>query len=414
LLTERAACTIISINYLHFARTLFESFHALHPQDNFYVLIVDRSKTTLDLSREGFHIVWVEDLGIPDFLSTAFKYDIMELNTNVKPTFLSYLLGTGIERLIYLDPDIYVFASVDFIFDLLSSYSIILTPHSLSPTPPSERFLEQQFLSLGIYNLGFIALAKSDESSRFLLWWEERCLAAAFAEARTGLYVDQKWITVAPCFFEHILILRHYGCNVAYWNLFERKVSQSAHRYIINDNDPLVFYHFSGYRLEQPSLVSEKLRIPLTLNDRSDLKLVYSIYHDMLSRNMDAVAGGSGYSYSYGAFSNGAPVSTLARRIYASMLDNNTAAPAEDPFDETGSFYEFARKHRLVDCRQREAARNNYNPHDKRVWCLTVALRLALRLLGVETYTLLLRYLSFISVLRNQILVLQDNIKGQH
>ncbi len=39
---NRGACTIISSNYLPYARTLCESYLAFHPADEFFVLLVDR------------------------------------------------------------------------------------------------------------------------------------------------------------------------------------------------------------------------------------------------------------------------------------------------------------------------------------------------------------------------------------
>ena len=71
-----AACTIVSRNYLHFARTLCQSFLAAHPGAAFYVLLVDRPGAGEDLRGEPFTAVWVEELGIPDFLSVAFQYGI--------------------------------------------------------------------------------------------------------------------------------------------------------------------------------------------------------------------------------------------------------------------------------------------------------------------------------------------------
>jgi hypothetical protein len=398
--TTRAACTIVSRNYLHFARTLFDSFHALHPNYEFYVLVVDRPSAGCHPAAEPFHVVWVEDLGIRNFSSVAFKYDILELNTNVKPTFLSYLLSKGINELIYFDPDIYMFDGMDFVFDLLSTHPIILTPHSLSPTPVSERFLEQQFLSLGVFNLGFIAVASCAETARFLSWWEERCLSLAFAEARTGLYVDQKWITIASCFFEGILILKHPGCNVAYWNIFERRITRIADHYMVNDRHPLVFYHFSGFNLDNPYVISEKLKSTITVKDRPDLAGLYELYRSTLITN--AIALDPAGLYSYSSFNNGVPISGLARRVYAAMLDLGEMSATEDPFDAHGVFYSFARKKRLLSSASQPSVGALSYKDDKRVRYLHAAFRLALRILGEARYTLLLRYLSYISIQRNQ------------
>src|ERR1017187_7472506 len=42
------------------------------------------------------------------------------------------------------------------------------------------------------------------------------------------MFVDQKWINLAPCFFENVKILKQPGCNMAFWNLHERHLSSEG------------------------------------------------------------------------------------------------------------------------------------------------------------------------------------------
>src|SRR5437868_1301544 len=87
-----AACTIISRNYLSHARILAESYLRHHPSDRFYVLVVDRLPDGVEAGR-GLHVVDPDELGLPYFYDMCFKYDVTELSTAVKPTFLSLLLN---------------------------------------------------------------------------------------------------------------------------------------------------------------------------------------------------------------------------------------------------------------------------------------------------------------------------------
>src|ERR1700747_56973 len=114
----RAACTIVSLNYLPYARTLCESFLRFHPDHTFYVLLVDRIPEGIDLSRENFKLVLVEDLGIPNFFSVAFKYGLLEVNTNVKPTFLRKIFSEGVDQVLYFDPDISIYSPLDSIYSM--------------------------------------------------------------------------------------------------------------------------------------------------------------------------------------------------------------------------------------------------------------------------------------------------------
>ena len=87
-----AACTIVSKNYISYARVLAESFRRHHPDAGMYVLLVDRLDGHFDPAAEPFTLVELSALGIPDLPRFAFQYAITELNTAVKPYFLRHLL----------------------------------------------------------------------------------------------------------------------------------------------------------------------------------------------------------------------------------------------------------------------------------------------------------------------------------
>ena len=128
---KRVACTIVSANYLHFGWTLAESFLKLHPDDEFHLLLVDRLPEDFTSPDPRVRVLEVEKLGLPAFPSLAFKFDILELNTGVKPSFLKYLISLGADKVVYFDPDIYIFHSIELVYEALESASIVLTPHIL-------------------------------------------------------------------------------------------------------------------------------------------------------------------------------------------------------------------------------------------------------------------------------------------
>ena len=396
---RRAACTIASANYLPYARTLCESFKDQHPGYEMFVLIVDRLPAGVDLSPEPFTAVPVEELRIPDFKALSFQYDILELNTNVKPTFMKWLLASGIDELIYFDPDIQIFSSVEFIYDLLHTMNVVLTPHATAPFPGKDHGLEQEFLSLGVFNLGFVAVSHSEEASKFLDWWEERCLDLGFADPRNGLFVDQKWANLAPALFDGVSILKHPGCNMAHWNIHERRLSRRLDGYWVNDAVPLVFYHFSGFKVDETELVSSKHRGALTIADRRDLEGVLTDYRSRLL--MNGIREYQGHRYAFGTFSDGRPISLLARRVYSLKRADFSG---EDPFDSGSSFYAFAKSKKLLGTKDSSGKFNalNYDKSDRRVRSINRALRLCLSVLGSDRYTMLMKYLSYITVLRNQ------------
>src|ERR1700761_297584 len=394
----RAACTIVSLNYLPYARTLCDSFLQQHPDIPFYVLIVDRPSPAVDLSRERFRPIWVEELGILDFPSVAFKFDILELNTNVKPTFLKRLLASGVDELVYLDPDILICSSISFIFDLLQSSSIVVTPHALSPNdaaPAGESIL----LYSGVFNLGFIAVAKTEESLRFLTWWEDRCLTEGFVERRNGLFVDQKWINLVPCYYDHVMILKHPGCNVAYWNLHERTIAKDGQRWTANGGVPLVFYHFSGVSVDGGTVISKGYD-QFTLESLPVLAELFAFYRAQLLKNGVREVGKLQYAFAF--YDNGQFINKLHRALYAAHLP--AFQDAGNPFHTSNRFYGWIKEQHLLGVQDSapQYNRRTTNAFDPKVRLVNSFLRLVLRFAGVDRYTVLMKYFGFISVLRNQ------------
>lgn len=394
----RAACTIASLNYLPYARTLCDSFLEQHPDLPFYVLIVDRPSPDINLSQERFRAIWVDELGIPNFPSVAFKFDILELNTNVKPTFLKRLLASGVDELIYFDSDILVCSSVSLIFDLLKSSSIVLTPHTFTPndTEPAGELI---LLYSGVFNLGFIAVANVEECLRFLDWWEDRCLTEGFVERQNGLFVDQKWINLVPCYYDQVTILKHPGCNVAFWNLHERRIAKDEQRWVVNRTAPLVFFHFSGVTVDGETLISKGFG-QVTLNSFPELAELFEFYRAQLLKN--GVRELAKQQYGFARYDNGQFISRLHRALYAAH--SQAFQDGGNPFQSSNQFYRWIKEHHLLGLRDSAVQynRRTMKASDSKVKLVNSVLRLLLRLGGVDRYTVLMKYFGFISVLRNQ------------
>lgn len=400
-----AACTIVSKNYLAYARTLCASFKRHNPEADFFVLLVDRNDGEIDVKAEPFKVIEVEDIGIPNFDHAAFKFDILEFNTNVKPTFLKFLFRTEkIAKLFYLDPDILVYDSFAYLYSLFDSHDIIITPHFVSPIEDDLHPSEQDLLVSGVFNLGFIGVNNSAEGIRFLDWWESRCLALGFNEPSTGLFVDQKWINLVPCFFESAHIVRHVGCNVAYWNLHERLLGTDCNgSLIVNGQERLIFYHFSGVSIEDRNQLS-KYQNRYDFISRPDLKVLFDNYRDEVLTNGFKEC--SEFVYYYSTFTNGVLISPFARRLFSIFYVKHLL---ENPFDANGPFYLKLASCGLLTHSDSVALRESLSrkKNESKEKFANILLGLVLRLIGVEKYCMLMKYLSFISVIRNQEAILK-------
>ncbi len=400
----------MSPNYLPYARTLAASYLAVHPGHRFFVLIVADLTDRTVLGTEPFEIVTLPEIGLKDLRAEAMKYDILELNTNVKPTFLKHLLERhGLDQVVYLDPDIYVYRDLRPVFDALDNgATAVLTPHLTTPIADDLLPSEQDILYNGTYNLGFFAVRQCAEVNRLLSWWEDRCLRLGYSEGRTGLFVDQKWMNLAPGFFDGVAVLRDAGCNMAYWNLHERKLEKGSNGYNVRSNGmpeaPLSFFHFSGVVLDDAEMLSKNTN-RFTLADRPDLRPLFADYKEQVRANRRAAV--DELPYGFDRLSDGTAVTRLARRIYGAHA---TRWAGQDPFNAAGEFAGFAKRLGLVAGKQAAAKSTwkEFNPRDRRVEFVHRVLRSALRVLGPNRYELLMRYLAHISVLRNQSVFLDE------
>ena len=334
------ATTIVSKNYLPFARVLARSFLEQHPEGRFVVLLVDRVDGAFDPADEPFELMLAEDLGIPEFTTFAFKYSILEINTAVKPFLLQRLFAEGAGKLLYLDPDILVVSPLTELLERLDEANIVLTPHLTSPIDDGRHPSEMSILQAGSFNLGFIGLAASPAADALLVWWGERMLEHCVVEIERGLFVDQKWIDLVPGLFEGVSVLRHPGYNVAYWNLHDRELSvpEPAPEGSEVNGEPLRFFHFSGFDPEKVGRVSKHQNRYL-LSDRPELVPLFSHYGELL------LAAGyrevRSWPYAFGVFDDGVSIPDVARSLYFSLGEERSRYP--DPFGTgEGSFRDWA------------------------------------------------------------------------
>lgn len=326
-----AACTIISKNYLSYARVLADSFLQNHAGIPFVVLLVDELGS-LDPERERFHLVELRELAIPDVNRFCFQYSPIELNTAVKPYFLSHLFAKyGFDRLVYFDPDILVLRNLAPLFALLQDHPIVLTPHLTAPLPQDGRTPDEvAILRAGTYNLGFIALANHATTRRMVAWWQERLYTGSQMDPDRGLHVDQKWIDLIPGFFPDVCILKDPGYNVAYWNLATRRVEVNDGAVTVN-GQPAFFFHFSGIDPDNLQAISKHSN-RFNLDNVGPAAVLYTRYVDLLrAYGYDET---KNQVYAFGHFDNGLRIPDAARRLYLKLGEE--AHQFGNPFDTAG------------------------------------------------------------------------------
>lgn len=318
---KTAVFSIVSPNYRHFARVLMTSVERHHPQWDRFVLMVGASEPP---DREPFTTVPLDAIELPAPRRFSFRYTLLELNTAVKPWMFAYLFARGYDRVVYLDPDIVVYSPLAELDALPPETFLALTPHLTGFIGGDDHPSERAILVAGAYNLGFLAVSRHPSLSRFLQWWQEKLEYECVVEPARGLFVDQKWIDLAPGLFPDVVILRHEGYNVAYWNLGQRSVGAD----LAVNGQPLRFFHFSGFDPARPELVSKHHR-GLKVADVPGVGALFDDYRVAL-----LAAGSESFRdapYAFATFADGTPISKAARIAYRQSEELQAAAGA-DPF----------------------------------------------------------------------------------
>lgn len=278
--------TICSNNYLAQAIVLGNSLRIHEPNSRFIIVLVDTKSELVNYDSIPFEVAPIQTLE-PCIDELSSRYNIIELNTCVKPKVIEYLFEERkADQVIYLDPDTRVYSSFEEVRVALSSNIIILTPHIYTPIPLDNKTPnENLFLNYGIYNLGFIALAFSEETRRFLTWWKERTYALGYSRVCEGIFVDQLYINLVPLLFRGVHVLNHRGYNMACWNFHERYLTWVGDNYKVNNIDVLRFFHFSSIKIDEGDLpILHHSFNRFTISERTDLIEIYKDYVEELKK----------------------------------------------------------------------------------------------------------------------------------
>lgn len=243
-------CTIITPDYLHYALALRESLIIYNHNLHFYILLSDKHELNIDTLENEFSDLYfieinelcTEKIG-KDLKDKYYPNAMDSFRWSMKPVLMSYLLfKKGYTKVIYLDCDIHFYSDYSFLFDLLSDYTIILSPHNrcLDPEVDSKNFIKN--FKEGVYNGGFIGA--NNHACSALNWFAKACLYKCEKKIEWGYYVDQKYLDILPARFEKVYSIQHLGCNLAEWNISECRRELVNDDVKINGVFSVIFIHF--------------------------------------------------------------------------------------------------------------------------------------------------------------------------
>jgi len=392
--SEYAVFTVCNLAYLPKALVLAAS--VLEFNDVKLQIFLFERKVPVDFSGIDADISWIEDMGVPNLYELAFKYDIIEFSTSLKP-YLALKLLERFQRVIFLDPDTCVYHPLTPILADLNDHSIVLTPHYTTPQSDDASESDIGMMRFGSFNLGFFAIKNSQQGLYFLEWWSRRCRQFSFMESQFGLSTDQKWVSIAPCFFADLYVSFNLGYNVAPWNVYERSLTKDGERYLINGKSPLIFFHFSNFNQGDPEYLNKRSYGEKGVKKPILFELA-TAYGKALIDNKTVEAS---IKYGFDYMSNGEYISPTLRRAYACI--SNELPAGHDPFDSNSVVGIFARKNYLFETKAvpyKSSGFTDIAAHQHKMKYIYFLMRVVLRLIGPNKFQNLSRLMVYLSSYR--------------
>lgn len=317
-MSKLAYFAICANNNISFARVLRDSIEKVSPGSKFYLFIADTKKEDEFYSNLDFEVVWTGNIGMKNFYDMAFRYNLVEFNTSVKPYCFEYLFEKGYEDLIYLDTDIILLNPLTHITEALDKgYEAVVTPHITAPLEDGLLPNDFTIMTTGMYNLGYIAFKNTKSSRLITQWWGRKMIKDCRTALDEGIFQDQKYMDFVPAFSDNAYVLRHLGYNIAYWNLLHRKVENIDGVWHAG-GQPIHFIHFSGVNPSDKTEFSRH-QTRYNVNNIGQLRELFENYCKLALDagfvNYRAVA------YGFNHMSDGTPICQAMRNVYSRVVE---------------------------------------------------------------------------------------------
>jgi hypothetical protein len=244
-------CTYFDRGFLIQGLALQRSIAAHDPGALLWVLALDdfTAETLRTIGDAHLRIVALPDLEgwDPALVAAKANRSRVEYYFTLSSCWPRWLLAANreIERVTYVDADMFFFASPQVIFEAMDAAraSVLITAHRF------PRWLDW-YERHGKYNVGILSF-RSDKIGRDCLDdWRSRCLTWCYDRLEGDKYADQKYLDAWPARLgSSLLVLKDGGVNLAPWNWRRHRLRVASNSSaVLVDSEPLVLFHFARFR----------------------------------------------------------------------------------------------------------------------------------------------------------------------
>ena len=247
-------CMAFDHNYLPHALVALRTIHQHDPGMRVQVLaLTDACQsvlTTLNLPNvESITTLEQIERRYPELPQIKKERSTIEYYFTLTPFFPHYLFETtDFERIIQLDADLCFYASTLQLRNSSRESSVSIVGHRFSPLYKGAEVY-------GIFNVGWISYSRTEESMHCLERYKNDCTEWCYDRVDDGRFADQKYLDSWPENYPGLQIINDRGVNLAIWNADNYEISEAGG--IINvDDEPLIFYHFSGASIDRGGVLT--------------------------------------------------------------------------------------------------------------------------------------------------------------
>jgi hypothetical protein len=242
---KKFICTYFDINYLPRGLALFNSIKKYHDDFKLFILTFDDSTFNYLNSLNDDKIELISHQEYNSYFNTSIERfdDKKQYFFSSTPNLCLYVLRNNpeIDILLYLDADVYLFSSIEPLYEEFGNYSIGLTPHNIHP------FLKYFVKHYGTFNVGVNLFRNDSIGIKCLEDWKSNC--DNWYQGKPGyplkFFSDQIFLDSWINEYDKIKVIENPGINLVYWNVVNYKLSREENYFMVNDQK-LIIFHFSS------------------------------------------------------------------------------------------------------------------------------------------------------------------------
>lgn len=211
-----------------------------------YVLCLDEVTYELLNKMQLENIILIKlveiEAAYPELLDIKKTRSTIEYYFTCSPVLPLYIFDkfNQVDRISYVDADLYFFSGVDKLFKEISDSSIAVVEHRFHS-------MKKKNLRYGRFNVGIVSFRRDEQGIKCLEKWKGQCIDWCYDSLEEDRFADQKYLDEWPKLFDNLVIIQNKGVNLAPWNAGGSKLSLNGANLMVNNND-LIFYHFHGLK----------------------------------------------------------------------------------------------------------------------------------------------------------------------